>query len=181
MALRDRSKSAIAEFLPAYFSMVMATGIVSIASMLEGFLFFAQSLLWLNTALYAILWAITLARLTPYPERFLSEVSDHMRAPGSFTMIVATWVLGSQFMFLRQCSHDAAGLLAVGLFLWRTLLYAVFAAIITKRGKRSLEQGIHGLWLVAVVATQSVSILSTRVATSFFSHAEILGNIRSRS
>ena len=174
MALQNRAKSAIAEFPASYFSMVMATGIVSIASMMKGYLFFAQSLLWLNTALYAILWAITLARLTLYRERFLSELSDHMRAPGFFTMIAATCVLGSQFVLLRQFFHVAAGLLAAGLFLWLTLLYAVFTAIITKRGKPSFEQAIHGLWLVAVVATQSVSILSARVATSFFSHAEIL-------
>lgn len=97
-----------------------------------------------------------------------------MRAPGFFTMIAATCVLGSQFMLLRQWSHVAAGLLAAGLFLWLTLLYAVFTAVITKRGKPSLEQALHGLWLVAVVATQSVSILSARVATSFFTHTEIL-------
>lgn len=174
MALQDRANSAIAAFPPAYFSMVMATGIVSIASMIQGFLFFAQSLLWLNTSLYAILWAITLARLTLYPERFLSDLRDYMRAPGFFTVIAATCVLGSQFMLLRQWSHVAAGLLAAGLFLWLTLLYAVFSAIITKRDKPSLEQALHGLWLVAVVATQSVSILSARVATSFFNHAEIL-------
>lgn len=70
MALQDRANSVIAEFPPAYFSMVMATGIVSIGSMIQGFSYFAQSLLWLNASLYAILWAITLARLTFYPERF---------------------------------------------------------------------------------------------------------------
>lgn len=114
MGLQDRPKSGLAEFPPAYFSMVMATGIVSIASMMQGFLFFAHSLLWLNAALYAILWAITLVRLALYPGRFLSDLSDHMRAPGFFTMIAATCVLGSQFMLLRQSSHVAAGLLGAG-------------------------------------------------------------------
>ncbi len=170
----NRPRSGLAEFPPAYFSMVMATGIVSIASMTQGFLVFAHSLLWLNTALYAILWAITLVRLARYPGRFLSDLSDHMRAPGSFTLIAATCVLGSQFMLLRQWSQAAAGLLAAGVFLWVFLLYAVFAAIVTKRVKPSLEQGIHGLWLVAVVATQSVSILSTRVAASLINRSEIL-------
>jgi tellurite resistance protein TehA-like permease len=174
MGLQDRPKSGLAEFPPAYFSMVMATGIVSIASMMQGFLFFAHSLLWLNAALYAILWAITLVRLALYPGRLLSDLRDHMRAPGFFTMIAATCVLGSQFMLLRQWFQVAAGLLAAGLLLWLALLYAVLAAIVTKRVKPSLEQGIHGLWLVAVVATQSVSILCTRVAASLLNFSETL-------
>lgn len=174
MGLQGRPKSVLAEFPLAYFSMVMATGIVSIASMMQGFWFFAHSLLWLNAALYAILWAITLVRLALYPGKFFSDLSDHMRAPGFFTMIAATCVLGSQFTLLRQWSQVAAGLLAAGLLLWVALLYAVLAAIMTKRVKPSLEQGIHGLWLVAVVATQSVSILCTRVAASLYNFSEIL-------
>ena len=174
MGLQDRPKSGLAEFPPAYFSMVMATGIVSLASMTQGFLLLAHSLLWLNAALYAILWAMTLLRLAFYPGRLFFDLSDHMRAPGFFTMIAATCVLGSQFTLLTQGSQVAGGLLAAGLFLWIALLYAVFTAIITKRVKPSLEQGIHGLWLVAVVATQSVSILSARVAASLFNSSEIL-------
>ena len=63
MPVNNRPGSAIAEFPPAYFSMVMATGIVSIAAMQEGFLLIAQFLLYLNTLLFAIFWGITLARL----------------------------------------------------------------------------------------------------------------------
>jgi tellurite resistance protein TehA-like permease len=154
--------------------MVMATGIVSIACMTQGFSVFAQSLLWLNGTLYAVLWVVTLARLAFYPQRFVSDLRDYLRAPGFFTMIAATCVLGSQYMLLAQSFHVAGSLLAAGLFLWLTLLYTVFTAVITKRGKPPLEQGIHGLWLVAVVATQSVSILSARVAASPLGHAEVL-------
>ena len=89
-------------------------------------------------------------------------------------MIAATCVLGSQFMVLNKASHVAAALLAAGLVLWLVIIYAVLAAITTKRVKPPLEQGIHGLWLVVVVATQSVSILSTRVGASSASSTEIL-------
>lgn len=174
MSVNTRLRFAVAEFPPAYFSMVMATGIVSIAAMQEGFLLIAQSLLYLNTVIFAILWGITLGRLIVYPKKLLSDLSDHLRAPGFFTMIAATCVLGSQFIVMRKASHVAAALLAAGLVLWLVIIYAVLAAITTKRVKPPLEQGIHGLWLVVVVATQSLSILSTRVGASFVSPIEIL-------
>jgi tellurite resistance protein TehA-like permease len=174
MPVNNRPKSAIAEFPPAYFSMVMATGIVSIAAVQEGFLPVALFLLYLNTLLFVTLWGITLTRLIIYPENFLSDLSDHLRAPGFFTMIAATCVLGSQFVVLQKSSLVATALLAGGLLLWLVIIYAVLAAIITKRVKPPLEQGIHGLWLVAVVATQSVSILATRVGASFATPIEIL-------
>jgi tellurite resistance protein TehA-like permease len=58
----------------------------------------------------------------------------------------------------------AAALLLGAAGLWVVILYAVFGAVITRPVKAPIEKGIHGLWLVAVVATQSVSILSGRVA-----------------
>ncbi|MCU0594828.1 MAG: C4-dicarboxylate ABC transporter, partial [Desulfobacterota bacterium] len=118
MSAHTRIRGAIAEFPPAYFSMVMATGIVSIAAMQEGFPLIARSLMYLNTVLFAILWGITLARLVVYPTKMLSDLSDHLRAPGFFTVIAATCVLGSQFIVLRKASSIAAALLAAGLVLW---------------------------------------------------------------
>lgn len=163
MPVNNRLWVSLAEFPPAYFAMVMATGIVSIAAMQEGFQRLAHFLLYLNTILFAALWGITLARLILHPVEFFSDLGDHLRGPGFFTMVAATCVLGSQFMVVRQSLPAATALLLWGFVLWLAIIYAVLGAIITKPVKPPLEQGIHGLWLVAVVATQSVSILSGRV------------------
>ncbi len=48
---------------PAYFGMVMATGIVSIAAHLLGLAWLARGLYLLNCAFYAALWALYLLRL----------------------------------------------------------------------------------------------------------------------
>ena len=44
---------------PAYFALVMATGIVSIASDRAGFRTIAAVLLWLNAGQYLLLWILT--------------------------------------------------------------------------------------------------------------------------
>ena len=56
-------ESFVADLHPAYFSMVMATGIVSLAAQLRGLAWIAQPLLWLNVLFYCGLWMLTLLRL----------------------------------------------------------------------------------------------------------------------
>jgi hypothetical protein len=50
------------------------------------------------------------------------------------------------------------------LALWVVLIYAVFTAFTVKETKPPLDQGINGGWLVAVVATESVSTLASLIA-----------------
>jgi tellurite resistance protein TehA-like permease len=52
----------------------------------------------------------------------------------------------------------------VALVLWLGLTYSIFAAFTVKRDKPALDKGINGAWLLAVVATQSVSVLSAVLA-----------------
>ena len=72
---------------PAYFAMVMATGIVAIASQLTGLRRLAISLSWLNVAVFIVLWALTLARLVAFPRDFFRDLIDHKRGPGFFTIV----------------------------------------------------------------------------------------------
>lgn len=55
-ALLTSIKSAIENLHPAYFAMVMATGIVSIASDLLEMTVIGVALCWLNLIFFAILW-----------------------------------------------------------------------------------------------------------------------------
>ena len=51
---------------PAYFALVMATGIVSIAADLSGMRWIAVALFAFNIVAYAVLWAMTLLRIVWY-------------------------------------------------------------------------------------------------------------------
>jgi hypothetical protein len=53
---------------PVYFAMVMATGIVAIASQLTGLRPLAVGLSWLNIGVFVVLWTFTLARAILFPE-----------------------------------------------------------------------------------------------------------------
>jgi tellurite resistance protein TehA-like permease len=157
----------IASMHPASFALVMATGIVSIASQLLGLPWFALALLYLNAAFYGALWMLTLVRLIRFPSRFLADVSDHGRSVGFFTTVAATCVLGSQVLLIEQAWRTAATLWAVGIVLWGAVTYTVFTVLTVKADKPPLSEGINGGWLVAVVAAQSVSVLGTQLAGGF--------------
>ncbi len=171
--IRNKLQSAIANLPPAYFAMVMATGIVSIASHLLGFRFLDISLLWLNVVFYAILWVLTIARVLLHPKRIIADLSNHLLGVGFFTMVAATCVLGSQFVILKGAYTPGFIFLGIGALLWVVIIYSVFTAFTIGCRKPPLAEGINGVWLVAVVATQSISILSTLVSSSAIAHREL--------
>lgn len=157
---------------PGYFALVMATGIVSIASHLLKIDFFAHLLFKLNILNYLILTVLTILRLFLFPERFFRDLTDHARGPGFFTLVAGSCVLGVQFLILASASRIALGLWGIGLVLWFIVMYIFFTAATVRSPKPTLESGINGAWLIAIVATQSLSILGTLLTkTAFGGHA----------
>lgn len=156
--------SALAGLSPASFGMVMATGIVAIAAQLSGLPRLAHTLFALSVVMYAVLCVLTLWRLKRHRQRFIDDLFDHLRGPGFFTTVAATSLLGSQFLLLA--AHDGAGLVmwALALVLWVGLTYAIFTGLTIKPVKPPLAQGINGAWLLAVVSTQSIAVLSALLA-----------------
>lgn len=155
---------AAAGLHPAYFSLVMATGIVSLAAWVQGFAAIARAMLWLNVAFFAALWGLTLLRLMLHPVRLIADLHDHTRGVGFFTTVAASCVLGSQALLIQDAPGAAWGLWVVGAVLWVVLTYTIFTALTVKSVKPSLADGITGGWLLSVVATQSVSVLATHLA-----------------
>lgn len=149
---------------PAYFGMVMATGIISIAAQLIDLRLIAHILFYLNCVFYITLWILTILRVIRYPRPFLNDLKDHLSGPGFFTTVAGTGVLGSQFVVLRADYYIATILWAIAAVLWITLTYTVFAGFTVKEKKPSLDKGISGGWLLAVVATQSISVLAALLA-----------------
>jgi tellurite resistance protein TehA-like permease len=159
--LASRLQAGIANLFPGYFALVMATGIVSIATQLLEFPLIPQFLLLVNVVAYVVLWAFTLARLVAYFPRVLGDLSSHARGPGFFTLVAGTCVLGSQVIVLTGNLGIGAALWGLGVVLWVAIMYSFFTAVTVREEKPTLETGINGAWLIAIVATQSISILGT--------------------
>ncbi len=154
----------LAGLSPAYFGMVMATGIVSLAADLLGMSLIARALFFINIVVYGVLWCLTLLRAVRFPRRFFGDMVDHLRGPGFFTTVAATCILGAQFVLLLADYQTATVLWIAALLLWLGLTYTVFTGFTVKEHKPTLDKGISGAWLLAVVATQSIAVLSALLA-----------------
>jgi len=147
------------ELFPGYFALVMATGVVSIACQLLGLRWIAVPLLGVAWTSYLVLWGLTLVRAALFPQRIALDLSNHQRAPGFFTIVAATCVLGTQSAVVAGLTNVAGALWLLGLVLWFVVMYAFFTAVTIRAHKPSLAQGINGAWLIAAVATQSIVVL----------------------
>jgi tellurite resistance protein TehA-like permease len=159
-----RLAAAVQHLFPGYFALVMATGIVSIASDLLGMPRVAWILLGINVLAYAVLGLMLSVRLVRYFPRVMDDLNSHARGPGFFTVVAGTCVLGTQFLIVAGQSRVAHVLWIAGIGLWAVVMYAFFTATVVREDKPSLETGINGAWLLGIVATQAVSVLGTLLA-----------------
>lgn len=156
--------ASLRELSPAYFGLVMATGIVSLASDMMGHPLLARTLFALNAAQYLVLWLVYLLRAVRFPRRFFGDMIDHARGPGYFTLVAATGILASQFILLRGDLTVGFALWVLAVVLWVGLTYTIFTAFTVKKEKPSLDRSINGGWLLAVVATQALAVSSALLA-----------------
>jgi tellurite resistance protein TehA-like permease len=95
-----------------------------------------------------------------------------MRGPGFFTVIAGTCVLGSQLLIVAGRYQVAMVLWVLGLLLWAIVMYTFLTAVKVRENKPLFETEISGTWLLATVATQSISVLGTLLADHFRSYRE---------
>lgn len=152
-----------ANLFPAYFALVMATGIISIAAYRLEMWAVAWALLVIAVVSYAILWLLTLLRLARHFPRFTADLANHARGPGFFTLVAGTCVLGSDLAIVAGADSVALGLWAFGGALWLLVMYSFFTVVSVREDKPDLQTGINGAWLLAAVATQSIAVLGTLV------------------
>ena len=114
---------------PAYFALVMATGIVGIAAHLLGIAFVPDTLLVLNVVFFAVLSVLFVLRALRYSAAFRSDFSDPGRGVGFFTVVAATCVLGTQVFFQAGAPRAASGLFVLAGLLYPLVIYGIFAAI----------------------------------------------------
>ena len=158
---------AAADLFPGYFALVMATGIISVACFLLEMRTLSLGLLVIDVVSYLILWLLLLLRLVFFFPRVTADINDHVRGPGFFTVVAGTCVLGSALLIVLNQARVATVLWLFGMLLWVVIMYTFFAAMTVRENKPSIEAGLNGGWLLAVVATQSISVLGTLLASRF--------------
>lgn len=163
---------AAADLFPGYFALVMATGIISIACNLLEMRTLAVALVVVNIVAFALLWLLLSLRLLLFFNRVKDDINNHVRGPGFFTVVAGTSVLGSQLLIVLGEFRIASILWVLALVLWAIIMYAFFAAMTVRENKPSIEGGLNGAWLLAVVATQSISVLGTLLVGRFADYSE---------
>lgn len=158
--LLSRADTQLKGLAPSYFALVMATGIVSIGARLLGVAVVDVLLFAINIGAYVVLWLLTALRLARHRAELVADLTDHRRAFGFMTIVAGTCVLGAETILIGHSFAVATVLLVGGMVLWLILTYTIFTALTIKPDKPSLAEGISGGWLLAVVATQSIAVLT---------------------
>src|SRR5262245_26712839 len=81
---------------PAYFALVMATGIVALATHLHGIYALPNILFWTNAFFFITLIIVTGVRIVRYPDAVAADLHSHRRGVGFFTVIAAFGMSGSE-------------------------------------------------------------------------------------
>jgi tellurite resistance protein TehA-like permease len=154
---------SVRDLPPNIFAVVMATGIVALAVKAAGWSAGGLVLFWVGVAAYAVLWVLTAARCVRYWPAVHVDLASHARGPGFFTLVAATGVLGNACVLLHDAPEAGLVLWVATLALWAGLSYTILPGLIESEDKPELEKGLSGVWLLTVVATQSVCVLGCLV------------------
>lgn len=172
--VRQFVQNDVKELSPSDFSVVMATGIVSMASHILGFSSMALCLFALNTIFFIILWVLILLRVYSFHRRMIQDLCRHSISPGYLTIVAGTCIFGQQLVTIVNSSTIACWLWFGSIALWLLITYSVLTAMIIVEKKPSMRNGLSGVWLIFVVATQSISVLGTSIAPHFSLQQEMV-------
>ena len=152
---------------PAYFALIMATGIVSLATHLHGVYGLPDILFWLNAFFFITLIIMTGMRIVRYPDAFVVDLQSHRRGIGFFTVIAAFGVFGSELVLQMGAMSVAIFFWLIAAILWLVVTYGILGVLTINVDKPGTAGGVNGSWLVIVVAMQSVSILTILILPSY--------------
>jgi tellurite resistance protein TehA-like permease len=157
---------AVEGLTPGYFALVMATGIISVGTHLEGHRLMSDVLLVVCAGAFVVLLGLTTARFVVYRHAVVSDFLDPRRAFGFFTFVAGTNVLGVR---LGVAGHPGvtAGLLVASGLAWLVLGYVVPWTAVLGREERPVVATANGTWFIWVVASQSVAVAAATIEPVF--------------
>lgn len=161
---------------PASFGFVMATGIISTGLFLLGPSWLSRALFVIASAAFVILACALVARLVFFPSSVASDILAPDRVFGFFTVTAGLDVLGVRFA-LAGHPLVTAFLAAFAAATWLLLTYGVPVSLVTGRKRDSVLGGINGSWLLWIVATQSLALVSSVLVSSWPSQTTLLAPV----
>jgi tellurite resistance protein TehA-like permease len=157
-------KNEIRNFSPAYFALVMATGIISTGCKQLHYDGLAKFFFVLNNVQYLILLIVLISRLFLFFPQIKTDFSTHAKGAGFLTFVAGSCVLGTGYVQGKQMFSPGIVLLIIAFIAWLIIIYSFLLSVILQKKKPSLETGINGSWLLLIVSTQSLVILGTSLA-----------------
>jgi tellurite resistance protein TehA-like permease len=162
--------SGIKNFHPAYFAMVMATGIVSVAFEAMVFPVIANALFVLNLIFYIVLCIILITRALRFWPSLMADLSIPRQTWLFLTFVVGTNTIGMQLVIFLQASGLAGVLWLVALIGWLICIYFIASNFVGAPTK-SILNSVNGATLLTVVSTVSISLLGIRLLDPAGAHA----------
>lgn len=154
--LRDRVRAGVEGLTPGYFALVMASGILSVGTALQGHRTLSSALLAICAAAFVVLLTLTAWRFASFRHAAVEDFVDSRRGFGYFTFVAGTNVLGVR---LGLDGHYAATAVLLGLAgtAWLVLGYVVPWTAVLGQQERPVVAKANGTWFIWTVATQSVA------------------------
>ncbi len=160
-----RAGGFVADLFPGYFALVMATGIIAIASAQQDLLTLAKVLYAIAAVSFAVLAVLTIARLVLHPRRLVDDLTHHATGFAFLTLVAGINVLGSASAVIHGWWGVARICWVASIVLWVLLLYPALVAVIIRTPKPPLGEGINGTWFLLTVSTESVAVLGALLLT----------------
>ncbi|HTM91568.1 MAG TPA: tellurite resistance/C4-dicarboxylate transporter family protein [Flavisolibacter sp.] len=152
-------KSVIPQLSPSYFALVMATGIVAMASHLQQYTVISNLLFWVNNIAFLILLLLFVLRLVFFFPNVVADLHSHTKGAGFLTMVAGACILGTTYAQTKNAFGPATLLWYFGMITWTLFIFSFLSSVILATEKPSPEKGLNGIWFLLVVSTQSLSIL----------------------
>ena len=145
--------------------MVMATGIIAVASSQQGIDWLADAVYVVAVVMYVVLIPMLLARIIRYPGAFAADVTSHGTGFAFLTTVAGTSVLAAASALIHGWWGLAWGLWWFALAVWPVFLYITLIAVVIGEDKPGLEHGINGTWFLLTVASESIAVVAGLLLT----------------
>ncbi|WP_226043179.1 tellurite resistance/C4-dicarboxylate transporter family protein [Natrinema sp. DC36] len=150
---------------PAYFGLVMSTGIVSIAFLELGIDAVSWPLAAFTVVCYVLLVGLFALKVAVFPRHVAANLRNRERHWGTLTFIVGTNTVGVQFVLFFEAIEIATALWVTTVVATPLLLYYLFATAFIGARKTAVSERIDGAFLLVIVCMQSLAVLGGLLST----------------
>lgn len=169
--ISDSAKRAwLKELYPGYFSLSMATGIISIALAMLKMTLLAEGLYVLTLCSWCTLLFLYTWRLARFPKVVWEELFNPRTTFFFFSFVASTNIAG--MLLYDHAQVNLAIICWLGaLAAWLVLLHCSFSVLTLRHGERKVSI-VHGGWLMSIVGTQSLVLHGLNVVPHLGRYAD---------